>query len=160
MSEQRTSILGRQIARKGNLPFAEPVLIAWSATLILALVLIFVIGQNIWVLGFDLALILAVIGATFEFGQRESYAASKAKQIRNRQRRKRGEHVYVSARDENFGDPDHDPGWEFPVPLYEAGGSGRHRTRRHVHPRAHHTGRQQLLLRDRGDARFGRRSTR
>ena len=119
MSEQRTSILGRQIARKGNLPFAEPVLIAWSATLILALVLIFVIGQNIWVLGFDLALILAVIGATFEFGQRESYAASKAKQIRNRQRRKRGEHVYVSARDENFGDPDHDPGWEFPVPLYQ-----------------------------------------
>ncbi|RAL30946.1 hypothetical protein [Rhodococcus sp. AQ5-07] len=119
MSEQRTSILGRQIARKGNLPFAEPVLIAWSATLVLALALIFVIGQNIWVLGFDLALILAVIGATFEFGQRESYAASKAKQIRDRQRRKRGEHVYVNARDENFGDPDHDPGWEFPVPLYQ-----------------------------------------
>lgn len=120
MSEQRTAVLGRQLARKGILPFPEPVVMAWTATLILALFLVFVVGQSLWTLAIDVVLIVAVLCATLDFGLRESYAARKVKTVRNRRRRKAGEHVWVSPTDPRYGNPDHDPGWTIPVPLYRA----------------------------------------
>lgn len=118
MNEQRTAILGRQVARRGMLPFPEPVVGAWAATVCVALFALFVVGQSVWVLAFVVLLILAVLGATMDIGHRESYASRKAKAIRNKQRRKRGEHVWISPTDPNYGDPALDPGWSCPPPLY------------------------------------------
>lgn len=118
MSEQRTAILGRQIARRGLLPFPEPMVAAWAGAVIVAVFLLFVVGQNIWVLGFDVLLLLGALVSTTDINHRESYASRKAKAIRNKQRRKRGEHVWVSPTDPNYGDPAVDPGWSNPPPLY------------------------------------------
>ncbi|WP_182262030.1 hypothetical protein [Rhodococcus sp. UFZ-B548] len=117
MSEQRTAILGRQVARRGLLPFPEPVVAAWAATVGVALFALFVVGQSVWVLAFDVLLIVAVLAATTDVNHRESYASRKAKAIRNKQRRKRGEHVHVSPLDPNYGDPAFDPGWAYPPML-------------------------------------------
>ncbi|MFZ2175806.1 MAG: hypothetical protein WAW17_17570 [Rhodococcus sp. (in: high G+C Gram-positive bacteria)] len=120
MSEQRTAVLGREIARRGILPFPEPVVIAWCATVALAIAALFIVGQSWQVLLFDALVIMSVLGATLEIDHRESYASRKAKDMRNKQRRKRGEHIFISAGDPLFGDPDADPGWDKPVPLYRA----------------------------------------
>ena len=115
--EQRTSILGSEIARRGMLGIAEPVLIAWGATVGVCLFAFFVIGQSWPVLTFDLVLAAAVFGTTIEFESRESYASVKMKELRNKQRRKRGEHIYRNPADPMFGEPSADPGWAQPVPL-------------------------------------------
>ncbi|MEW2019189.1 hypothetical protein [Rhodococcus sp. NPDC076796] len=118
MSGPRSAILGRQTARRGVLPFPEPVVAAWAATLVVALYLLFMVGQSTWTLAIDAVLIGGVLCATLDFGLHESHAARKVKAIRNRQRRKRGEHVWVSPSDPHYGDPALDPGWTIPVPLY------------------------------------------
>lgn len=122
MTDQRTAMLGRQLARRSRLPlpFPEPVIVAWCAALALAFWLIFIAGQKPWVLALDAVLLAGVLAATLDVGSRESYASRKAKAIRNRQRRRRGEHIWVSPDDPDHGNPDVDPGWSIPVPLYRA----------------------------------------
>ncbi|MFC9553655.1 hypothetical protein ACFTWF_22640 [Rhodococcus sp. NPDC056960] len=120
MHQQRTAVLGREVARRGILPFPEPVVISWCATLVVALAALFVVGSSWQVLLFDLLVILSVLAVTLEIDHRESYGSRKAKEIRNKARRKRGEHIFVNPTDSRFGDPDSDPGWDKPVPLYRA----------------------------------------
>ncbi len=99
MSTPRSAILGRQTARRGMLPLSVPVVAAWAATLVVALYLLFMVGQSTWTLAIDAVLIGGVLCATLDFGLHESYAARLVKTIRNRRRRRRGEHVWVSPSD-------------------------------------------------------------
>lgn len=117
MSEPRTSILGSEIARRGWLGVSEPVLAAWGLTLALGLGAMFVIGTTVTVLLVVVAAAAAVIGLTIEFDGRESIGSRKLRGLRNKQRRKAGEHVHRNVDDPLYGVPGADPGWEIPVPL-------------------------------------------
>jgi hypothetical protein len=112
----RTSILGGEIARRGLTGIAAPVLITWTATIVVGIVVYFVIGGGTVAVGVVVGLWAAVFAATFEFGDR-SYAATKLHSLRTWSRMRRGEHIYRHPLDPDYGVAGLDPGWEYPVPL-------------------------------------------
>lgn len=116
-SEQRTAILGSEIARRGLIPVPEPVLAAYAAALVLSILLFINFGSTIWTLGGVLAVVAAALGATTDINGRRSWAAEKMHRLRDRLRRKAGEHIFRTQGDELYGVVGADPGWELPVPL-------------------------------------------
>ncbi|WP_435043549.1 SCO6880 family protein [Rhodococcus aetherivorans] len=119
-SEQRTSILGSEIARRGLIPVPEPVLFAYAAALMVSMFLFVFFGSTIWTLAGVLAVVGGTLWATTDMGGRRSWAGEKLHRIRDRRRRRRGEHVYRAPGGELYGVLGADPGWEFPVPLGDA----------------------------------------
>ncbi|MFI2561992.1 hypothetical protein ACH49Y_28485, partial [Nocardia farcinica] len=116
-SEQRTSILGSEIARRGLIPVPEPVLFAYAAALMTSIFLFMFFGSTIWTLAGVLAVVAGTLGATTDINGRRSWAGDKLHRLRDRRRRKRGEHIHRAPGDELYGVAGADPGWELPVPL-------------------------------------------
>lgn len=112
----RTSILGGEIARRGLTGISAPVLATWTAALVLGIALYFTLGGGTLAVSLIAALWASVGAATHEFGG-QSYAARKLHRLRDWSRKRRGEHVFRNESDPAYGDPDLDPGWEYPVPL-------------------------------------------
>lgn len=117
MDDQRTSILGSEIARRGRFGLPEPVLAAYGATAVLVLLSYFILGQNWWTFVFIALVILGVGGATWNQPGSDSWADRQAKKVRNRRRRRDGEHIYINPTDPEWGTAGRDPGWELPCPL-------------------------------------------
>ncbi|PXX53447.1 hypothetical protein DFR70_12758 [Nocardia tenerifensis] len=116
-TEQRTCILGGEIARRSWLGLSRPVLISWGIGLGVAVALYLLAGGASWSLVVDLVMLAAMFAATMEWHDKPSWAACRLHTLRNWLRRRRGEHVYRNCEDPSFGDPNKDPGWEFPPPL-------------------------------------------
>jgi hypothetical protein len=115
-SEQRTSILGGEIARRGMTGISAPVLITWTAALVIGVVYYFAAGGGAMTVGLVAVFYVGVFASTYEFGD-TSLAARQMHRLRNWARMRRGEHVYRNADDPAYGIADLDPGWEYPVPL-------------------------------------------
>jgi hypothetical protein len=115
--QQRTSILGGEIARRGMTGISRPVLVTWSATIALGVAIYVVVGGGTLTIGVIVALYLGVFVSTLEFGGRRSYAGHQLHRLRTCSRMRRGEHVYRHSSDPAFGRTALDPGWEHPVPL-------------------------------------------
>ena len=115
--EQRTSILGAEIARRGLFGFSEPVLAIYAFAFILSIVWYFVVGPSIWMLAFIAIVFGGVLVATSEWNGQRSWAATRVHEFRDRRRRKAGEHIFRSIDDELYGVAGADPGWELPPPL-------------------------------------------
>ncbi|MFD0449946.1 hypothetical protein ACFQZK_02805 [Rhodococcus aetherivorans] len=73
-SEQRTSILGSEIARRGLIPVPEPVLFAYAAALMVSMFLFVFFGSTIWTLAGVLAVVGGTLWATTDMGGRRSWA--------------------------------------------------------------------------------------
>ncbi len=67
-SEQRTSILGSEIARRGLIPVPEPVLFAYAAALMVSMFLFVFFGSTIWTLAGVLAVVGGTLWATTDLG--------------------------------------------------------------------------------------------
>ncbi|MEV6276659.1 hypothetical protein [Nocardia sp. NPDC051832] len=114
---QRTSILGGEIARRSWLGLSRPVLTSWALAVATAVVMYLLAGGASWALAAAAALLAAVFAATMEWRNKPSWAASRLHTARTWLRRRRGEHVFRHRHDPKYGDPLQDPGWEFPPPL-------------------------------------------
>lgn len=112
----RTSLLSGEVARRGFFGFAPPVLFTWAAGLFGGIVLGWMIGGQ-WGLLAGGVFAMLVFLSTFDIRGNGSTGEKLIDRTRERQRRRRGEHVFVGRDDENYGDPMYDPGWEIPVPL-------------------------------------------
>lgn len=112
---QRTSILGGEIARRGMTGLSAPVLMTWSITLGVGVLIYFVVGGTLAIV-FVALLYGGMLAATLEFGDR-SYAAQKLHWLRTWSRTRCGEHIYRNTDDPAYGVDGLDPGWEYPVPL-------------------------------------------
>lgn len=73
-SEQRTSILGSEIARRGLIPVPEPVLFAYAAALMVSMFLFVFFGSTIWTLAGVLAVVGGTLWATTDINGRRSWA--------------------------------------------------------------------------------------
>jgi len=116
-TEQRTAVLGGEIARRSWLGLSRPVLITWAGSIGAALAIYLLGGGATWAIIAALALLVAVFAATMDWRDKPSWAAQRAHRLRTWSRRRRGEHVYRHPADPAFGTPGLDPGWAFPPPL-------------------------------------------
>ncbi|MFF0494587.1 hypothetical protein ACFYTQ_36685 [Nocardia sp. NPDC004068] len=115
--EMRTAVLGGEIARRSWLGLSRPVLVAWAASVGVALAIYLLGGGATWTIIAALALLLGVFAATMEWHDKPSLAARRAHSLRTWLRRRRGEHIYRNPHDPAYGDPALDPGWTMPPPL-------------------------------------------
>ncbi|MDF3285030.1 hypothetical protein [Gordonia sp. N1V] len=120
IDEQRTSILGGEVARRDFLGVPPPVLAAWTLAAVCAVGSFIIIGAGWWGVGTGAFIIIGTVAATLELKGEKSWAAIKVHQLRTRLRRRAGHHVFVTPTDEAYGDDELDPGWEIPVPLGKA----------------------------------------
>ncbi|ATL69882.1 hypothetical protein [Nocardia terpenica] len=120
-SEQRTYLLGGEIARRSWLGLSEPVLVTWGCSILAAIATYVIGGGATWCLVTIAVELVAVFAATMEFGGKRSWASLRTYQLRTWSRRRRGEHIYRNPADPAYGDPQRDPGWEMPVPLGNTG---------------------------------------
>lgn len=121
--EWRTSVLGSEPERRGLLRMSRPVLVARIFSMLVG-VLLFLSLQGILGGLSALGLFGAVVWATTSAGGDEpSPASTQFRRIRERQRRRAGEHLFWSTADrgdrtgvpsERY-DPANDPAWEHPV---------------------------------------------
>ncbi|ATL67379.1 hypothetical protein [Nocardia terpenica] len=116
-AESRTAVLGGEIARRSWLGLSRPVLIAWVASIGVALAIYLLGGGAIWTILAALALLIGVFTTTMEWRDKPSFAARRAHTLRTWMRRRRGEHIYRNPTDPAFGNPALDPGWAVPPPL-------------------------------------------
>ncbi|WP_216917660.1 SCO6880 family protein [Nocardia noduli] len=117
MSEQRTYILGGEIARRSWLGLSQPVMASWAIAILAAIALYVLAGTSIWTLALIIAGLGAVFAATMEWNGQRSFASTRLHAVRTWDRRRRGEHIYRHHADPGYGAPELDPGWELPVPL-------------------------------------------
>ncbi|QBS44909.1 hypothetical protein [Nocardia sp. CS682] len=117
----RTCILGGEIARRSWLGLSRPVLISWAVTLAAAAAIYVLGGGQAWAIATAILELVSVFTATMEWREKPSWASRRAHSARTRLRRRRGEHIYRHRSDPHYGDPELDPGWEFPPPLGNTG---------------------------------------
>ncbi|GAA4825171.1 hypothetical protein GCM10023353_37850 [Tomitella cavernea] len=117
MSEQRTSMLGRESASRGRMGIAEPVLAAYVIVTVLCLAVYVIVGQSWWTLGFIALVAVSTVAVTLSRPGHQSPAEGWVHRLRDRRRRRDGEHLYVGAADPDYGRAGVDPGWAQPVPL-------------------------------------------
>ncbi|WP_280494362.1 SCO6880 family protein [Nocardia asiatica] len=117
MTEQRTYILGGEIARRSWLGLPQPVLVTWAISILVAIALYVLAGSSVWTIAIIIVGLAAVVGATMEWNGQQSWASTRLHAIRTFDRRRRGEHIFRNPADPAFGDPGLDPGWQIPVPL-------------------------------------------
>lgn len=115
--QQRTAILGHELARRGRLGLSEPVWALYVATLATCLIAYFLLGQSWSTFVFIATLALAVGASTYNRPGHPSFAQRRLHRLRDTQRRRGGEHIYVGPTDPDWGVPGRDPGWDLPVPL-------------------------------------------
>ncbi|MGW5383901.1 SCO6880 family protein [Nocardia sp. NPDC003963] len=117
MIEQRSYILGGEIARRSWLGLSQPVMATWAIAILAAIALYLLAGTSTWSIAAILLGLAAVFAATMEWNGQRSWASQRLHTVRTFDRRRRGEHVYRNPTDPAFGDAGLDPGWELPVPL-------------------------------------------
>ncbi|MFD4406644.1 SCO6880 family protein [Nocardia sp. NPDC058499] len=117
MSEQRSYILGGEIARRSWLGLSQPVMVTWGLSILIAVALYLLAGTTTWSIAAIIIGLATVFAATMEWNGQRSWASQRLHTLRTFDRRRRGEHVYRNPGDPAFGDPRLDPGWALPVPL-------------------------------------------
>lgn len=122
--EVRTAQLDPEVRRRGIFGLSRVMMIAWSITIAVSLLLW--LSVQGWPGAITGGLLLGGLAlSTMEFGDQPSYAQRVVFRWRNYWRRRRGEHIFWSAADrgDRTGvpspryDPDSDPAWVHPVPL-------------------------------------------
>lgn len=115
--QQRTYMLGGEIARRSWLGLSQPVLATWGCSILAAIALYVIGGGATWSIIVIAVGLAAVFATTMEFGGKRSWASRWLHALRTWTRRRRGEHVYRNPADPAYGQPGRDPGWAVPPPL-------------------------------------------
>ena len=111
--EVRTSVLGGEVASRG-IPWLA-LGIGTVAALVAILAMIFLGGFVGLAVG--LVIILGTLAMTLNLHGSGSWGGAIMHMLRDRQRRRAGEHISINPLDPDYDNPDVDPGWTRPVPL-------------------------------------------
>jgi len=116
-NDVRTARLSAEPANRKPLGQDEPVLAFWAAVLLGGFIILAVFGTSAFVVVPVVVLYLAAVASCINIKGERSLAHRVVHRLREKWRRKHGEHIYVNENDVRYGDPAVDPGWELPVPL-------------------------------------------
>ncbi len=110
-------MLGRESASRGRMGIAEPVLALYVGVAVVCLAVYVVVGQSWWTFGGIAVAAVTTVAVTLSRPGHRSYGEQWVHDLRDRRRRRDGEHIYISQSDPDYGKPGVDPGWARPVPL-------------------------------------------